>query len=63
MDGGRPMRGILVLAVLTTKSSYSQNVELAGADADDVPTPFSGGLAKNFGDIIKTHRDPFRGLC
>jgi hypothetical protein len=31
------MRGILVLAVLTIKSSYSQNVELAVADADDVP--------------------------
>ena len=33
----RPMRGILVLAVLTIKSSYSQNVELAVSDADDVP--------------------------
>lgn len=31
------MRGILVLAVLTTKSSYSQNVERAVADVDDVP--------------------------
>ena len=31
------MRGILVLAVLTIKSSYSQNVELAVTDADDVP--------------------------
>jgi hypothetical protein len=31
------MRGILVLAVLTIKSSYSQNVELAVSDADDVP--------------------------
>lgn len=31
------MRGILVLAILTTKSSYSQNVELPLADADDVP--------------------------
>src|SRR5215469_16789778 len=31
------MRGILVLAVLTIKSSYSQNLELAVADADDVP--------------------------
>jgi len=31
------MRGILVLAVLTIKSSYSQNLELAVSDADDVP--------------------------
>ena len=31
------MRGILVLAVLTIKSSYSQNVERAVLDADDVP--------------------------
>jgi len=31
------MRGILVLAVLTIKSSYSQNVELAVSDADDAP--------------------------
>ena len=31
------MRGILVLAVLTVKSSYSQNVELSVAGADDVP--------------------------
>jgi len=31
------MRGVLVLAVLTIKSSYSQNVELAVSDADDVP--------------------------
>ena len=31
------MRGILVLAVLTIKSSYSRNVELPVADADDVP--------------------------
>jgi hypothetical protein len=34
---GRPMHGILVLAVLTIKSSYSQNVEVAVEDADDVP--------------------------
>lgn len=31
------MRGILVLAVLTIKSSYSQNVELAVSEANDVP--------------------------
>lgn len=31
------MRGILVLAVLTIKSSYSQNLQLAVEDADDVP--------------------------
>jgi len=31
------MRGILVLAVLAIKSSYSQNVELAVGGADDVP--------------------------
>jgi len=31
------MRGILVLAVLTIKSSYSQNVELAVAHAGDAP--------------------------
>ena len=31
------MRGILVLAVLTIKSSYSENVELAVSDANDVP--------------------------
>ena len=31
------MRGVLVLAVLTTRSSYSQNVQLAAVGADDVP--------------------------
>jgi hypothetical protein len=31
------MRGTLVLALLTTKSSYSQNVEFAVSDANDVP--------------------------
>jgi len=31
------MRGVLVLAVLKVKSSYSQNVELDVADADDAP--------------------------
>lgn len=31
------MRGTLVLAVLKIKSSYSQNVELAVAEAGDVP--------------------------
>src|SRR5215471_10180085 len=31
------MRGILVIAVLTIKSSYSQNVEFPVEDVDDVP--------------------------
>jgi hypothetical protein len=31
------MRGILVLALLTVKSSYSRNLELAVSDANDVP--------------------------
>ncbi len=31
------MRGILVLTILTIKSSYSENVELPLADQDDVP--------------------------
>ena len=49
------MRGILVLAVLTIKSSYSQNVELAVSDADDVPDTVSGGsVMEVVGDYAHT---------
>ncbi|MFZ0960502.1 MAG: hypothetical protein WAO35_06315 [Terriglobia bacterium] len=41
------MRGILVLAILTVKSSYSRNIEIALQGADDIPDTlqwwFGGG--------------------
>lgn len=52
---GRPMRGTLVLAVLTVKSSYCQNVELALTSPGDVPDTIQWWLGEGSTWRLRTY--------